>query len=175
MSAVWRVLEGQETNRKWRLQALQACLDSLPCHWRWTQRFFHKLSTSFCISGLVIFVLAASRGGGPMSLLPIHLCIHPMTHTVSQYFSSLLLLSAIWLSFSPKKEKSVLDWWEEGGQSQWNMSKYARVSARWVRAQFYRFSMGCSSPFLIFVYACIHIHIHVCTYSYMQPPLIIWL
>lgn len=46
------------------------------------KRFFHKLSTFSCISVLVISMLAASRGGGPMSLLPIHLSIHPMTHTV---------------------------------------------------------------------------------------------
>lgn len=60
------------------------------------------------ISVLVIFMLAASRGGGPGSLLPIHLSVHPMTHAVIQGFSSLLLLSAILLSFS-MKEKYVLD------------------------------------------------------------------
>lgn len=44
---------------------------------------------------LVVFILAASRGGSPMTLLlPIHLPIHPMTHAVIQHFFSLLLLSA---------------------------------------------------------------------------------
>ena len=44
MSAVWT-----DAWRAGRLHALQACLDSLPCHWGWAQRFFHKLSTFSCI------------------------------------------------------------------------------------------------------------------------------
>ena len=82
------MLEGQEDSTPSRL-VLMPCLVTGGEH--------RDSSTSSApspafISVLVIFTLAASRGGGPRSLLPIHLSVHPMTHAVSH---SVFLLTSL--------------------------------------------------------------------------------
>lgn len=107
---------------------------------------------------LVIFILAASWGNSPT--YPSSPFIYPSIHWLLRSFNLFLLLSAK-LSF-PVEKKYVLDLISGARGSQWTMSKYSRDYARCTKTQFHRIPIGHPPPFSY-------------SYSYIQPPLIIWL
>ena len=82
MSAVWT-----DAWRAGRLHALQACLDALPCHWGWAQRFFHKLSAFSCFYFCACdFYVGCKQRQWPQES-PSHSSIRPSNDSCSQSFS----------------------------------------------------------------------------------------
>lgn len=123
---------------------------------------------------LVVFILAASRGGSPMTLLlPIHLPIHPMTHAVIQHFFSLLLLSAKPARFFYEgKVRLDLMSGGRGGVHGLHQSTPGSLS-NGLRLNFTEFPPPPRPDALpLFSYSYMHMYRFTAIYSPMQPPLL---
>lgn len=166
------MLEGQETNRKWGLHTLQACLDSLPGHWRWKEILpqAQHLLLHFCACD---FYVGCKQRRWPHESPP-HSSIHPSNDSHSHLvflLTSLALCHPVQFFYEGKVRLGLM----RGG---WAKSmKYIKVPqglrqmhedsvSQIFHGMLFPFSLSC-----IHMYTYSHPRVHIFIYATTPHPL----